>query len=476
MKNLLVTILSFVVAAFGFITTNAQAITVTVSDNVTENTTWTSSEVYGLNGFVFVEPGVTLTIEPGTVIKGIQEPTNDDFASALIVARGATIIADGTAADPIVFTAETDNSAAGDVNLDQFATGLWGGLIVLGNGVLNTPESGRNSEGFIEEAVEGIPEGEPLAIFGGTDNEDNSGIIRYVSIRHGGAELAPNDEINGLTLGAVGSGTIVDFVEVYANDDDGIEWFGGACNVKHAVVAFVSDDSFDYDQGSNFNGQFWLTVGANEAGSNRSGEHDGATDPESAQPFTAPNISNVTYIGKGAAPQGEPEIILFRDAAGGRYFNSVFCESNSGLQVELNFGQPITSNTQLNVGNLQVRNNDFGGGTLFVPSIAFNITPSGCDPGDPCNNQLNTARNVAASVFSASNNTLSQTCPIVSVSRAEDGGLDPLYTGSGATDFSGNFSGAFFDQVDYRGAFGPDAADFWAGWTYLAQRGVFANN
>jgi hypothetical protein len=453
---------------------------VTVSGNIGSQT-WTANNTYFLDGFVFVEPGETLTIEAGTVIKGLATPSNNDNASALIIARDATINANGTAANPIIFTAEDD-----DVNdpfdKTQFETGDWGGLIILGNAPLNSPESGRNAQGFIEEFIEGIPESRSdLGTFGGDDTEDNSGVIRYVSIRHGGAALIENEEINGLTLGGVGSETIIDYVEVYANSDDGIEWFGGNANVKHAVVAFCGDDSFDYDQGSNFKGQFWFSIGANEAGSNRAGEHDGATSPENAQPFTVPAISNVTYIGKGVAPEGEPEIILFRDNAGGRYRNSIFCESNAGIRVELNFGQPLTSNTQLQAANLQVQNSSFGGGALFIPSIAFNITPAGqVDPTDPNftaqNNQLNLARNVAANIFTASGNDLSQTCPVQSISRDDNsGGLDPRTNDAGVPNFSGGiFNDEFFDRTDYRGAFAPSAANFWAGWTYLAQRNILS--
>ncbi len=477
-------VLTTVLVLFSVLLIKAQDVTVVVSGNISQDVTWGPDEVFGLDGFVFVEPGVTLTIEPGTIIKGLAEPSNDDNASALIIARDATILADGTADAPIIFTAEEDDTED-PFDLDQFQNGLWGGLIILGNAPLNSPESGFNEElGFIEEFIEGIPEDRsPLGTFGGNDPTDNSGIVRYISIRHAGAELIANEEINGLTLGAVGSQTIVDFVEVYANADDGIEWFGGNCDVKHAVVAFVADDSYDWDQGFNGRGQFWFSIGANEAGSNRSGELDGATSPESAQPFTIPNVSNVTFIGKGIAPQGEPEIALFRDNSGGRYRNSLFCESNSGIRVELRFGEPLTSNTQLNAGNLQIQFCSFGGGTLFIPSIAFNISPSNQVPSDDPdfalqNNQLNLSRNVAAGIFGApsADNVLSQTCPVNSISRDDNsGGLDPRTTSDDATNFSGSiFSDSFFDQVDYRGAFGPDAADFWAGWTYVAERNIFA--
>ncbi len=471
-------ILALAMALVTFGTICAQAPTVIVNSNITTNTTWTSNQIYGLDGFIFVQPGVTLTIQPGTVIKGKADPTNADNASALIIARGARIIADGTAAQPIIFTAEAD-SLNNPFDLTQFQSGLWGGLIVLGNGILNSPSSGQTPNGIVA-FVEGIPESRsPLGQYGGNNNADNSGIVRYVSIRHGGAELIPNEEINGLTLGGVGSGTIIDFVEVYANDDDGIEWFGGAANVKHAVVAFCADDSFDYDQGSTFNGQFWLSIGDNRAGSNRAGEHDGATSPENGTPFAIPNISNATYIGKGAAPQGEAEIILFRDNAGGRYRNSIFCESNSGVRVELEFGQPVTSNTQLNAGNLAIQNNNFGGGTLFIPTIAFNISSPNLVPNTNPNfalqnNQLNLARNVAAGIFNASANVLSQGCPIQAVNRNDNSGLlDPRSTTTAAVNFAGaQFSGAFFDKVTYRGAFSPNDADFWASWTYLARRNI----
>jgi len=454
---------------------NAKAADITVTGDICTQT-WTPDNEYFLDGFVFVTPGCVLTIEAGTVVRGIASPSNADNASALIISRGAQIICIGAADNPIIFTSESDDlSDAFDI--DQFTTGLWGGLILLGNAPLNSPASGFNGS-FIEDFIEGIPEARSeFGAFGGINAADNSGVLKYVSIRHAGAELIPNEEINGLTLGGVGSATSIDCVEVYANDDDGIEWFGGTCPIKRSIVAFVSDDSYDYDQGSTFNAQFVFSIGDNAAGSNRAGEHDGATSPESATPFTIPNFSNATYIGKGIAPTGEPEIILFRDNAGGRYQNSVFCESNSGLRVELNFNEVLTSNTQLNAGNLSIRNCAFGGGTLFVPAVAFNIVGSNCDPTDPnCNSQLNIARNVAANIFNASNNSLVTTgCPINGLARLDaSAGLDPRTSGTFATNFSGAFSNPFFEQVGYIGAFGPTAGDFWAtGWSYLAERQIF---
>ncbi len=149
----------------------------------------------------------------------------------------------------------------------------------------------------------------------------------------------------------------------------------------------------------------------------------------------------------------------------------------------MNFDEPLTSNTQLNAGNLQVQFSTFGGGLLFISSVAFNISEANQVPSDDPdfalqNNQLNLARNVAAGIFGAPTalNVLAQTCPVVSISREDNsGGLDPRTTSDEATNFSGNiFGDDFFEQVDYRGAFGPNVEDFWAGWTYVAKRNIFA--
>jgi len=186
------------------------------------NTTWTADKVYVLTGKVVVGDGSTLTIEPGTIIKGEDDPGS--LASALIVAQGGTIRAEGTADSPIIFTTINDNIMPGEKlspNLDEFANSEWGGLIILGY----APVSAGDGD-FIAQ-IEGIPADDIFGRYGGDDPTDNSGILRYVSIRHGGISIGADNEINGLTLGGVGSGTVIENVEVVANKDDGIEWFGG---------------------------------------------------------------------------------------------------------------------------------------------------------------------------------------------------------------------------------------------------------
>ena len=217
--------------------------TVSVTGAITSDTTWSNDNIYVLNQKVVVGDGVTLTIQPGTIIKG--SPGTGSLASALIIARGGTILAAGTPSQPIIFTSTTDNITCGQTagtNLDENDRGLWGGLIVLG-------KAPCSFSGDISEAqIEGIPADDTFGLYGGNEPEDNSGVIQYVSIRHGGALIGEGNEINGLTLGGVGSDTVINNVEVIGNVDDGIEFFGGTVNASNLLVWAQGDDALDIDQ------------------------------------------------------------------------------------------------------------------------------------------------------------------------------------------------------------------------------------
>jgi hypothetical protein len=224
-----------------------------VTSNITENTVWECDQVYILGGRISIESGASLTICPGTIIKG-QGGTAAN-ASSLVVARGAQLFAEGTVDAPIIFTSVADEITIEDVkagdfvspNLDPDINGLWGGLIVLGNATISA--SNANTEnGYDEVQIEGIPTSDTNGLYGGNDDYDNSGILTYISIRHGGVNIGQGNEINGLTLGGVGSGTVIENIEIVANQDDGIEWFGGTVNVSNVVVWNVGDDAIDTDQ------------------------------------------------------------------------------------------------------------------------------------------------------------------------------------------------------------------------------------
>lgn len=267
---------------------------VPVTGAITESTTWTSDNIYQLNQKVVVSAGVTLTINPGTIIKG--SAGTGSLASALIVARDGTLNAQGTADQPIIFTSTSDNITCGQTagtNLDQDDRGLWGGLIILGNAPCSF------SGDIIEAQIEGIPADDSFGLYGGSDPDDSSGSLRYISIRHGGALIGEGNEINGLTLGGVGAGTTIDNIEVVANVDDGIEFFGGTVNASNLLVWAQGDDALDIDQA--YSGTIDNAVVVLGDISDHALEIDGPEGTASGS-FT---LTNATLIGNSVTSNGE---------------------------------------------------------------------------------------------------------------------------------------------------------------------------
>ena len=413
---------------------------VVITDNGdgTGTTTWTSNNTYLLEGLVFVNDGQTLTIEAGTVIKG--KPGQGEEASALIVARGGKIMAEGNAEHPIIFTAEADDLNGSLADLDD---GLWGGVIILGKATLNTVPN--------EQQIEGIPQTEPRGVYGGSDDNDNSGVIKYISIRHGGTDIGEGNEINGLTLGGVGSQTVIEYVEVIANKDDGVEFFGGKPNLSHIVVAFCGDDSYDYDQGYRGNGQFWAAIQGFDRG-DRLGEHDGGTDPETGEPYAIPTIYNVTYLGRGDG--AGKKVITFRDNAGGHYANSIFYNQEKGIDVELLVDQ--CSYTQFSNENITIKNNIFyaiGADPIFKVSAGDGVDPTVEEE----------ANSIIAAYFTSASNEIYD--PGFNVT-ADKFIIIPT------NDVSANMAtipgDTFFQTVNYKGAFEP--GNNWThGWTLISK-------
>ena len=435
------------------------AANITVNSNITANTRWTKDNTYLLDGRVFVTSNATLTIDAGTVIKGRPRAAQD--ASALVIARGAKIMAEGTATEPIVFTAEADNLNG---NLGQSDRGLWGGVVVLGRARTNTASGTGN--------IEGIPTTEPLGLYGGTDDNDNSGVLRYVSIRHAGSLLGPNNELNGLTLGAVGSGTTIEFIEVFANADDGFEWFGGTVNCKHLVSAFNDDDGFDWDEGFRGKLQFLFLIQDSSVG-NQAFESDGGTTPEDGQPYALPQIYNVTAIGSGATSSNALSLgPIFRDNTGGRIFNSIFHDFRGyAFRIETESAQAQDSAKRLAAGEITIANNLFGsfgaGVTDAQLFIAVNATAGGPAP---------TTNYTAEHIRAAAQNNRVNTDPLfVAIDRTKGGLLDPrLRAGSPALQLAATPpNDGFFTAAGYLGAF--TTSGNWAyAWTKLGRDGYFS--
>ncbi len=417
---------------------------------------WSADTTYVLNGFVFVDSLSSLMIEPGTVIKG--KPGTGASASALIVARGGKIYASGSRTNPIIFTAEADD--VDDPNDIPLGTrGLWGGVIILGEAVINVAGG--------QENIEGIPVTEPRGLYGGSNDDDSSGVFRFASIRHGGSDIGANNEINGLTMGGVGRRTVIEYVEVIYNKDDGYEWFGGTVNTRYLVSAFNGDDCFDYDEGWRGKNQFWFAIqGTDDAGSG--GEHDGGTTPEDGMPYAIPVMYNVTYIGSGAASglAANDFGVNFRDNAGGKYYNSLWTDF-FGIAVQIeDLASGEDSYARLQAGDLELQNNmffGFGGGSTPAELFVAGVTTA-------------TSLQIAAYITNQANQNRWDVNPqLRGISRTNDGGLDPR-PGAGSPALTGAATppdDGFFTQTDYIGAFKDKN---WAvDWTFLEEAGILTS-
>ncbi len=255
---------------------NTGSTVIKLSGNL-ETMTLTKNNQYLIEGQTFVRTGKVLTIQPGTIIKGDKATKG-----TLIIDKGGKIEANGTASEPIVMTS---NLPAGSRD-----RGDWGGLVILGNAPVNQTDP----------SIEGIT---PAVVYGGTVSADNSGTLRYVRVEYAGIELTPNNETNSITLGAVGSGTTMEYVQVTYGGDDGFEWFGGTVNGKY-LISFASwDDSFDVDFGYMGKNQFGVEVRypsfADQSGSN-SFECDNGPNDNVTTLLTEGVFSNFTCVGPKA--------------------------------------------------------------------------------------------------------------------------------------------------------------------------------
>jgi len=304
------------------------ATTQTVSADITTNTTW--SGVILLQNKIYVKNNATLTIAPGTIIRGDKVTQG-----TLIITRGAKINAQGTSTQPIVFTS---NESVGNRN-----EGDWGGIVILGLARNNQPGGVANIEGIVPTTD---------TQYGGAFDNDNSGTIKYVRIEFAGIALEPNKEINGITFGSVGSATTVDYVQVSHSGDDSFEWFGGTVNCKHIIAYRGLDDDFDTDFGYRGKVQFALSIRDKDVsdapGDSNSFECDNDAAGSTATPKTRPIFSNVTLVGpKGngsiTLPVGEKfeKAFRLRRNSAVSVLNSLVTGWEKGLSIE---GAPVVAN------------------------------------------------------------------------------------------------------------------------------------
>ncbi len=334
-----------------------------VTGIINRDYTFTKDVVWVLNGRVIVDAGATLTIEPGTIIKGA--PGQGALSSVLLVAAGATIMAEGTAAEPIVFTALEDNiNVAGlpyfdtatdaivdngdgftnstlDVDLD---IGKWGGVIVLGNAPISSGDGATTT-------IEGIPSSVPQATYGGSDAADNSGVIRYVSIRFTGTQLGPGNELQGLTLGGVGSGTVVDHVESIASADDGTEIFGGTVNITNFIVWGQEDDGYDTDQAWSGTVDNFVYLGTNETA-----DHAFELDGPEGDPTGVGNFINGSVWGANSSGMAD-----FRDDSEHTLTNVFFFNFEGSADIELDQGDSDAPDYSNSINYIDTETTNFTG-------------------------------------------------------------------------------------------------------------------
>lgn len=407
---------------------------VTVSDSTNQNVTFTSDKVWLLVGFVKVQNGATLTIQPGTIIKG-DKPTK----ATLIIERGGKINAAGTSTQPIVFTS---NQPAGSRSY-----GDWGGVILCGK----SPNNAGNNV---------LLEGGTGATFGGSDENDNSGVLQYVRIEFPGIAYAVNNEINGLTCGGVGAGTTIDHVQVSYSGDDSYEWFGGSVNCKYLVAFRGWDDDFDTDNG--FRGKLQFGVGlrdpaiADQSGSNGF-ESDNDASGSGNTPATRAIFSNFSIYGPLAVdPNVGAMNALFKRGAHLRrntqecLYNTVIAGYPREILVD---GSTTGSNTMSDL--LQVRNSTVAQWSAVAVDT---VAAAGFDP---------------VAWFSTSGYGNSQYSDISSLGLQTPFSLtNPIFLPNGGSpllggaDFSNsNLSSSFFTPVGYTGAFGSeDWTNGWCNW------------
>jgi hypothetical protein len=437
-----------------------RALTV-ISADITANTTWTRDKKYRLSGFIHVQSPATLTIEAGTIVEGDYNVVG----SSLFIMRGAKIDAQGTATDPIVFTSSQP--------LGQRRAGDWGGLVVIGNGVIN-----RSAPVILEGTGTGASN-PAIDYAGGTNNADNSGKLKYLRIEFAGYATAPDAELNGLTLAAVGSGTEIDYVQVMNGLDDSFEWFGGAVDAKHLVSYNSGDDHFDMSEG--YVGRLQYLIGyqqvavvprpqAGNVSQDPQGiENDGCNGAncnagQNSQPFTVPLIANFTLVGPpaGVNNQGSGTIgMLLRRGTGGYYLNGIVARWGRAA-VSL---RDQTTLDRITAGLLDMRNALITeNGVTFQPQSGSTVQGT----LDPVTNALEVsgAGSTAAAVFSGLPSTPSAATldwvPAAG-SPARTGGL-AAFAGALATR-----AGTFITATTYRGAADPSGPKWWQGWTSYAE-------
>jgi hypothetical protein len=471
----------------------ASAAEILVTQNIATSTTWTADNTYNLQQQVYVLPGATLTIEPGTIIASTA-----NLGGSLAVTRGARIFARGTQENPIIFTSKADVATWTDGNPKtgtwRAVCNEWGNLTIMGRAYIsenavtsNTATFNANNIAAMEGLI-GSSANDPNVLYGGGNDDDDSGSLSYVSFRYGGRVIGLNNELNGLSLGGIGRQTVIDHMEIMNNVDDGIEIWGGTVNLQYFSIWNIGDDSFDIDQGWRGKAQFGLIVqGYSANASQGSGVGDNAIEIDGAeqsdyQPVTTCVMYNMTVIGDRGTTgaNGCDHGVAYRDNARVQIRNSIFMDlgervvrldnvdgdggagygHNGTLSWAATWTTPYNSYSTVNAPanpEFFYRAQVDGNLNEIKDSVFFNNTnASAYSDAD------------AVGVRDAGNNNVTATAsPIVSLTRGPTVsptatlrispviGIDPRAANDATTSVGTAPNDGFFEQANYRGAFSP---------------------
>jgi hypothetical protein len=496
----------------------ASAAEVLVSQNISTSTTWTADNTYNLQTQIYVLPGATLTIQPGTVIA-----STTNLGGSLAICRGARIVANGTNDLPIIFTSKADVATwtAGNpkTGTARVAMNEWGNLTVMGrayvgkygNGAPSTNTAAPSAANFAQmEGLTGSSSTDPNVIYGGGDDLDSSGTFSYVSLRYGGKVIGLGNELNGLSLGGIGKETVIDHIEIYNNVDDGIEIWGGTVNVQYFSIWNIGDDSLDIDQGWRGKAQFGLIVqGYSGNASQGSGtgdnilEIDGA-EKSDAQPVTTGVVYNLTCIGQTGSTGGDTAV-EFRDNANLQVRNSIFMDVGEQVFRNINTDGEATggqtgyghNGTLSYAARWTTPYNTYSTVNAFAnPAQAYQAQVDGnlIDVRDCVfYNNLNASAYSEANtygVFTSGNNVNAGTSaanptamPIAAITKGAavnpNGSLiirpvtsiDPRAANAAVTSVGTAPNDGFFEQAQFRGAF-SSTGNWLCGWTAVDAYGI----
>ena len=478
---------------------------------VTDDISLSADQTYILEKPTFVLDGASITIGEGAIVRGQPDTGEGSEPGILFICRGGQIFAEGTSTNPVIFTT-AGTGASGDAvytgsetfwdadpknNPKPLAKGMWGALVILGKAPINTSDLDTGIPG--EAYIEGTPLESELVTYGGTDVNDNSGVLNYVSIRYSGKTITDGDETQGLTTGGVGRGTQLTNIEIFGSDDDGIEIFGGTSEISNLFIIGADDDGFDGDHGWQGSAQFVAIVQqptdfasdhAIELDGDDTGDLGGDEDNVSTdgRPFTSGHLTNFTVIGFDNDPDattlsypGADTLVRFRRGFGGSFTNSIVVGGKAGsLRIDNN-GGVLADDTDIiaAAGYPSIKSDErvVNGSFVFGGNTFFNFVD-----GDTALNITKNDNAGEAAAISAEGTVI---------------GTDPQFGQSGSGIFAtdkggvtladyaaGTFNpvpnvqasaawgspvdaGAAFEEVSYRGAFAPAVnTDLWTtGWT-----------